>query len=84
LEKNRLNKVSTYYILILVYNEKYELFQMTFNVIKCKEHYIDCYSVVAYDICDACSKLQILMHLSVSSMGKSNKEIPSCPLHVRI
>jgi len=24
------------------------------------------------------------MHLSVSSMGKGNNEVPSCPLYVRI
>jgi len=74
-------------MLILVYNENYKfsLFQASFHIGKCKDHYVDCYNVVSYEISDACSKLKaILYYVSSFSSTTENKFIDGCPIYVRI
>jgi len=57
---------------------------MTFSITKCKEHYIDCYNVVSYDIFDMCTKLKVLKHLSLSTMRHKNIEFNSGLVYVCI
>ncbi|XP_022169762.1 uncharacterized protein LOC111033375 [Myzus persicae] len=65
-------------VLHAVVHEKVFQMHALFSISKCNEYYVDCINVISYEICELCSKLQLLTHFIVF---KNTKEtLTTCPI----
>lgn len=53
---------------------------MKINVLKCKDHFVDCVNVISYEMCNICEKLGALMHF----LKNTPSAIKKCPVKVCI
>ncbi|XP_060860393.1 uncharacterized protein LOC132937844 [Metopolophium dirhodum] len=59
-------------------HEKLIQIHAIFSVFKCHESYVDCVNVISYEICDLCSKLQLLSHFV--KLENSKETLTACPI----
>lgn len=55
-------------------------FQGEFYFYKCKEYYLDCQTVVSYNVTNGCSKLDVFTYYT--RFDSSFQKINKCPLYV--